>query len=184
MAATGDAPDADAPIVDSSELRYRGPMLSVRTDVLRFPDGRTFACDVVAHPGSVAIIATLADERLLLVRQYRYPVHRELWEIPAGKCELGETPLAGGLRELAEETGYHAERATILTTLAVTPGYCDEVLHFVRAHELTAGAQSLDRDECIAVRAVTLEEGMAMFARGEIADVKTLLALLWLRGQV
>jgi len=172
---------ADAtPIVESSTERYRGPVFRVRTDLLRYVDGHRFACDVVEHPGSVAIAAMLGERELLLVRQYRHPLHAMMWEIPAGKCEPGESPLEGALRELAEETGYRAARTELLATVAMTPGFCDEVLHLVLARDLSPGAQALDDDERIDVRAVTLEEGMAMFARGEIADAKTLLALLWI----
>ena len=171
-----------APVVESSTERYRGPVFRVRTDLLRYADGHRFACDVVEHPGSVAIAAMRGKRELLLVRQYRHPLRATMWEIPAGKCEPGETPLEGAARELAEETGYRAARVELLASVAMTPGFCDEVLHLVCARDLTPGAQALDDDERIDVRAVTIEEGMAMVARGEIADAKTLLALLWLKG--
>jgi len=170
-----------APVVESSEERYRGPVFRVRTDLLRYTDGHRFACDVVEHPGSVAIAAMLGERELLLVRQYRHPLRATMWEIPAGKCEPGESPLEGALRELAEETGYRAARVELLATVAMTPGFCDEVLHLVLARDLTPGAQSLDDDERIEARAVPLDDAMAMFERGEIADAKTLLALLWLK---
>ncbi|NNM99804.1 MAG: NUDIX hydrolase [Candidatus Eremiobacteraeota bacterium] len=170
-----------APVVESSEERYRGPVFRVRTDMLRYADGHRFACDVVEHPGSVAIAAMLGDRELLLVRQYRHPFRATMWEIPAGKCEPGESPLEGALRELAEETGYRAARVELLATVAMTPGFCDEVMHLVLARDLTPGAQSLDDDERIEARAVPLDDAMAMFERGEIADAKTLLALLWMK---
>ena len=169
-----------APVVESSAERYRGPVFRVRTDLLRYADGHRFACDVVEHPGSVAVAAMLGERELLLVRQYRHPLGATIWEIPAGKCESGESALDGAARELAEETGYRAARLELLASVAMTPGFCNEVLHLVLARDLTAGTQSLDDDERIDVRAVTLEEGMAMVARGEIADAKTLLAILWL----
>ncbi|MGC8484022.1 MAG: NUDIX hydrolase [Candidatus Baltobacteraceae bacterium] len=167
------------PEVESSTERYRGPVFRVRTDLLRYADGHRFACDVVEHPGSVAIAAMLGERELLLVRQYRHPLRATMWEIPAGKCEPGESPLEGAARELAEETGYRAGRVELLASVAMTPGFCDEVLHLVLARDLAPGAQALDDDERIDVRAVTIEEGMSMFARGEISDAKTLLALFW-----
>ncbi len=170
-----------SPVVESSEERYRGPVFRVRTDLLRYADGHRFACDVVEHPGSVAIAAMLGEREVLLVRQYRHPLRATMWEIPAGKCEPGESPLEGAARELAEETGYRAARVELLASVAMTPGFCDEVLHLVLARDLTPGAQSLDDDERIAVRTVTLDEAMTMVQRGEIADAKTLLAFLWLR---
>ena len=171
-----------SPVVESSEERYRGPVFRVRTDLLRYADGHRFACDVVEHPGSVAIAAMLGEREVLLVRQYRHPLRATMWEIPAGKCESGESPLEGALRELAEETGYRAARVELLASVAMTPGFCDEVLHLVLARDLTPGAQSLDEDERIEARTVTLDEAMAMVQRGEIADAKTLLALLWMRA--
>ncbi len=168
------------PVVESSEERYRGPVFRVRTDLLRYADGHRFACDVVEHPGSVAIAAMLGEREVLLVRQYRHPLRATMWEIPAGKCESGESPLEGALRELAEETGYRAARVELLASVAMTPGFCDEVLHLVLARDLTPGAQSLDEDERIEARSVSIDEAMAMFERGEIADAKTLLALTML----
>ncbi len=169
-----------SPVVETSEERYRGPVFRVRTDLLRYADGHRFACDVVEHPGSVAIAAMLGEREVLLVRQYRHPLRATMWEIPAGKCESGESPLEGALRELAEETGYRAARVELLASVAMTPGFCDEVLHLVLARDLTPGAQSLDEDERIEARSVSLDEAMAMFERGEIADAKTLLALTML----
>ena len=169
-----------APVVESSTERYRGPVFRVRTDLLRYADGHRFACDVVEHPGSVAIAAMRGERELLLVRQYRHPLRATMWEIPAGKCEPGETPLEGAARELAEETGYRAGRIAPLWTVFMTPGFCDETMHFFLARGLVAGPQSLDPDERIDVGAFALPQALGMLADGEIADVKTLLALQWL----
>jgi ADP-ribose pyrophosphatase len=170
------------PQVISSAPRFAGRVFRVRTDELRFPDGATASVDVVEHRGSYAVIATTADDRIVLVRQYRHPLGREVWEIPAGTAEPDERVIDGALRELAEETGYRASRSRNLGTFAMTPGFCDEVLHFVHADGLTDGEQELDEDERIVVQTFTIEEAESLLARGEIADAKTLIALLWMRG--
>jgi ADP-ribose pyrophosphatase len=126
------------------------------------------------------ILATPAPDELVLVRQYRHPAKRMLWELPAGTAEPGEDPAAGAARELAEETGYVAGRMRSLGSLFMTPGFCDEVMHFFHAQDLTPGPQSLDEDERIEVATMTREAAWRLVAGGEIADVKTVLALLWM----
>ena len=170
------------PQVISSCERFSGRVFTVRTDELVFDDGGTARVDVVEHRGSYALIATPSEETVVLVRQYRHPAGRALWEIPAGTAEPGEGMLEGALRELAEETGYRAATARPIGSLYVTPGFCDEVMHFVHADGLRAGDPSPDEDERIVVRNFTIDEMQQLVRNGEIADAKTLLALLWLRG--
>jgi ADP-ribose pyrophosphatase len=167
--------------VDSQRI-FEGRVFNVRIDRLAFSDGSEHRLDIVEHPGSVVILATPAPDELVLVRQYRHPARRLLWELPAGTAEPGEEPRAGAARELAEETGYRAGRITPLGSLLMTPGFCDEVTHFFHAEELRAGPQSLDEDERIEVAIFTREAAWRLVAAGEIADVKTVLALLWMVG--
>ncbi len=162
-----------------SVRRFSGRIFGVRTDRVRLPDGRETQLDVVEHRGSVAVIALADGGRIVLVRQYRHPAGRELWEIPAGTLEVGEEPLACARRELREETGYTAARLRPLATFYMTPGFCDERLHLVAARELTEGSQELDGDEAIRVGLFTIDEAKEHVAAGEIADAKTLLALAW-----
>lgn len=166
-----------------SQRIYEGRVFRVRTDELRYADGATHRCDVVEHEGTFSIIALCAPFELVLVRQYRHPVARVLWEIPAGTSERGEPPEDGARRELAEETGYRAGRMRALWSAYMTPGFCDELMHFYVAEDLQAGAQALDEDERIEVGCFTLDRALELLARGEIADVKTLLALQWLAAQ-
>lgn len=170
------------PEVISSHERFSGRVFRVRTDEIVFPDGGDARLDIVEHRGSYAIIATPAPRTVVLVRQYRHAVGRELWEIPAGTAEPGEGVLEGALRELAEETGYRAAVARKLGSLYVTPGFCDEILHFVHADELTAGETSFDEDERILVRNFTIDEIPQLVRDGEIADAKTLISWMWLSG--
>jgi ADP-ribose pyrophosphatase len=171
------------PEVLASEPAFAGRIFDVRRETVRFADGREQRLDIVAHPGSFAILACPAPDRFVLVRQYRHPARAWLWELPAGKAESGEAPLDGAARELAEETGYRAGSLREIASFYMTPGFCDERLHLVLAEELTPGERQLDPDEEIEVRVVDLAEAKAMAARGELLDAKTLLALLWLAGE-
>lgn len=170
------------PQVISSTPRFQGRIFSVRTDEIRFDDGATARLDIVEHPGSYAVIATPSTEQIVLVRQYRHPLGREVWEIPAGTAEPGEGIVEGAMRELAEETGYRASRARKLGTIFMTPGFCNEVMHLIHADGLQPGAQKLDDDERIVVQTFTIAQAESLLASGEIVDAKTLLALLWMRG--
>ena len=170
------------PEVISSEERFVGRVFRVRTDEIVFPDGGDARLDIVEHRGSYAIIATPAPDTLVLVRQYRHAVGRELWEIPAGTAEPGEGLLEGALRELAEETGYRAAAARLLGSFYMTPGFCNEIMHLVHADELTPGETSFDEDERIVVQNFTIDEIQQLVRNGEIADAKTLISWMWLRG--
>jgi ADP-ribose pyrophosphatase len=165
--------------IDSARV-FEGRVFNVRVDRVRYSDGAEHRLDIVEHPGSVVILASPAPEQLVLVRQYRHPAGRLLWELPAGTAEPGELPAAGAARELAEETGYRAGRIRAIGSLFMTPGFCDEIMHFFYAEELQAGPQSLDDDERIEVMTFTREAAWRLVASGDIADVKTVLALLWM----
>ena len=117
----------------------------------------------------------------MLVRQYRHAAGESLWEIPAGTAEPDEECEAGARRELREETGYSAGSWERLCVAYPTPGYCTEVVHLYLATGLQAGPQQLDEDEAIDVRSVSLDQAWEMQASGLIVDMKTLLAMLWLR---
>ncbi len=170
------------PQVISSQERFSGRVFRVRTDEIAFNDGATARLDIVEHRGSYAVIATPSKNMVVLVRQYRHAVGRALWEIPAGTAEPGESIAEGALRELAEETGYRASAAQLIGSFYVTPGFCDEIMHLVHADRLTAGEPSPDEDERIVVQNFTIEEMQNLVESGEIADAKTLIALMWLRG--
>ena len=170
------------PEVVATRRVFAGRVFDVRCDQIRWDDGQTAALDIVEHGDSVAIVALTSADELLLVRQYRHAASRFLWEVPAGSADPGEKPIDGARRELAEETGYRAGRLRSLGGCLVSPGYCDEFLHFVLAEDLVPGAQDLDEDERITVAAVSPSQARQMAARGEISDAKTLLAIAWLQG--
>lgn len=171
------------PQVISSVERFKGRVFSVRTDEVEFDDGARARLDIVAHGGSYAVVALPTPDSIVLVRQYRHAVGREIWEIPAGTAEPGEGIVNGALRELAEETGYRASSARHIFSFFMTPGFCDEVMHVILAEHLEPGMQALDEDERIAVQTFTIEETDSLLASGEICDIKTLFALFWMRGK-
>jgi len=167
--------------VASQEI-YKGRVFRLRVDTVEDADGKPHKLDIVEHPGSYAVAALPAPDRLVLVRQYRHAAKQELWEIPAGTAEAGESCEEGALRELREETGYTADSLALLCSVYPTPGYCTERVRIYAARGLHAGPQQLEDDERIDVREVTFQEAWSMQASGEIIDMKTVLALLWLAG--
>ncbi|HET9030803.1 MAG TPA: NUDIX hydrolase [Candidatus Aquilonibacter sp.] len=170
------------PQVISSRDRFTGRVFTVRTERLRYDDGAEHEVDVVVHGPSAAVIALTEHDELVLVRQYRHPVRRELWEIPAGRLDPGEDPVDGALRELGEETGYRAASARSLGAVAMSPGFCDELIHFVLAVGLRPGEQMLDEDERITVASFSADRAKNLMETGQIADAKSLLALQWFLG--
>jgi ADP-ribose pyrophosphatase len=122
------------------------------------------------------------DPLILMLRQYRYAAGSTLWEIPAGVLQPGEDPLAGARRELEEETGAHAERMEHLTTVYTTPGFTDEQIHLFWATGLTVGEPNHEPDEFIELRTENLSSVMGMIRSGEIADAKSIVALLYVAG--
>jgi ADP-ribose pyrophosphatase len=177
----------DRPQVESSQRVFEGPVFNVRVDRLRYPDGSQHRCDVVEHPGSVAIIAMPSTDSLVLVRQYRHAASTALWELPAGCAKAGEPLETGAGRELREETGLSAERMISIGALFATPGFCTETMNFFVADGLTQGEQMLDEDERIDVKSFSVDAAWRLVAGREIADMKTVLGLLWLgsnRGEI
>lgn len=157
---------------------YKGSVLCLDVDDVEEPGGVRAVREVVRHSGSVATLPVHDDGRVVLVRQYRYPVDREVWELPAGRRDAAESPEAGARRELEEETGLSAASIEPLSTFFTTPGFCDEVMHLFRATGLRQGASRPESDERIEVRAFSLDEAHGMVRRGEIQEGKTLVALL------
>jgi len=163
-----------------SDCLYEGYFIRLEQATVELPDGRQAQREIVRHPGAVAILPIL-NNKVLMVRQYRVAVEQAFWEIPAGKLEAGEAPLACAHRELIEETGYRAEKLTELRRFYLTPGFCDEEMFLYQAKELIAdNSLQLDEDEFLEVKAFSLDEMNELLAQNQIRDVKTMLALeLW-----
>lgn len=169
-----------------SRLVYEGRIFDVTVDRVPLPHGRVAELELVRHDGSVVLIPVADDGRLLLVRQYRYAADRFLWELPAGSLEHNEDPDSAAARECHEELGLIPGRLERLLTLYPTPGFCTETMTYYRATALRApgpddAAAHQDEDESIEVAAFSLDEIRAMVGRSEIADLKTVAALAFLR---
>jgi ADP-ribose pyrophosphatase len=156
---------------------YRGRVFSVEVDHVTLPNGRDHERAVVRHGPSVVLIPMHDDGRVVLVRQYRHPVGRTLWELPAGSVEPGETPEAAAARECEEEIREAPRDVVRLAGFFPAPGYCSEEMIYFRLAGLHPPARGSrhrpDDDEQIEARAFTVEEARAMLARGEIVDLKT-----------
>jgi len=145
------------------------------------PEGRWFDREVVRHPGAVVILPLLDDGRVVLLRNYRPTVERELIELPAGTCEPGEGLIETARRELAEETGYHAEQLDPLMAFYPSPGILDERMHVFVARKLTPGPQRLDSGEQLQPFIADWEQIAALLREKRIEDAKTLAVLLYWR---
>jgi ADP-ribose pyrophosphatase len=169
-------PDEE-PRVRESRVVHRGRCGVFGVHSLELPGGHVVELELLAHPGASAVIPFLAPGRILLIRQYRFAAGGPIWEIPAGKLDPGEDPQTCARRELAEETGYAAQRWMPLGRILTAPGFTDEIIHLFRAEELTAGPHSREPSELIELHEFSVDEVFAMVRRGEIYDAKTVVAL-------
>jgi ADP-ribose pyrophosphatase len=158
---------------------FTGKVFSVDRDTVKMPNGRAVTVDVVRHSKSVVLVPVPEPGKVILVRQYRYPVNAFLWELPAGSVDEGETPDQAARRECHEEIGLVPETVVRLSALYPTPGYCDEEMIFFRvsALEKTDEQAQVDEDEDIEAKTFDLPEARDMIRRGEITDMKTLIGL-------
>ena len=164
-----------------SSQAYRGHFLDVRRDEVSLPDGSLAQREYIVHPGAVMIVPLLDDGRVVVERQYRYPVGRVMLEFPAGKRDAGEAPAHCAVRELAEETGYSAREWARAGLLHNAIAYSTEGIEVWFARGLEAGAPRLDAGEFLEVGSSTLEALEAHARDGLLTDAKTLIGLLWLR---
>ncbi|MBQ8743418.1 MAG: NUDIX hydrolase [Clostridia bacterium] len=162
----------------SSNTVFDGKIIRVRKDKVLLPNGDTSFREVVDHNGGVCVAPLTDEEKLIFVRQFRYPYKEIVTELPAGKLEKGEDPHAAGLRELSEETGYIAERLKPLGILYPTPGYCGEKIYLYLAENMKKGEQRLDEDEFLSVEEIPLPSAVDMVMNGEITDSKTQVLVL------
>ena len=179
----------DAHLVErrlSGEALFHGRLLHVFRDTVRLPDGSIGTREFVLHPGAVMVIALLDDatgqQRLVLERQFRYPVGRIMVEFPAGKIDPGESPWACARRELREETGYNARQWARAGVLHPVSAYSSEAIEIWFARGLRAGPRGLDPGEFLEVFSTTLDELLHCCRDGRVTDGKTLAAALWLQN--
>jgi ADP-ribose pyrophosphatase len=163
----------------SSELVFDGKLLKVRRDRVRLPDHGTAEREYIQHPGAAMIIAPLDSGELLMERQYRYPLRREMIELPAGKIDPGEPPLETAKRELREETGYTASDWRHVATIHLAIGYSDERIEIFLARGLKHEGAKLDDEEFLEVIPVPLATALEWVREEKITDAKTISGLFW-----
>lgn len=174
----------DKPIVPREiKTIYKGKIFTVQVETLTLPKGGEMHAEIIRHPGSVVIVPVTDAQEIILVRQYRAPLGRWAWELPAGSLKPGEDVEKAAIRECHEEIGLVPSRLARLGAFYPTPGYCDEEMNFYRATGLRQphdheSAQP-DEDEDIEAKAFSVETIRTMIGAGEVIDLKTV-AGLWL----
>jgi ADP-ribose pyrophosphatase len=171
------------PRLISSKIAYKGKVFSVVTDKVEEPNGFINTRDVIRHNGSVVILAVDEskdpnDPEIVFERQYRHAVGLTLIELPAGRVEAHEAPLAAAKRELIEETGYRAKRWILLTKYFASPGFLGEWMQIYLARDIRQGASKPEPDEQIEVFRLPLSEALALVAANKVHDGKTLIGLM------
>ena len=178
-----DLPSGDSHLREeriSGEDIYGGIFLKMKRDKISLPNGEEAVREYLTHPGAVAIVAILDDGRVLLERQYRYPIAKACIEIPAGKLEIGEDHLLCAKRELEEETGYTAKKWSYIRRIHPVISYSTELIDIYLAEDLVPGKSHLDDEEFLDVFAAPLEQLIGWVEDGEITDVKTTISAYWL----
>ena len=166
----------------NTDLKYHGIIVDVRVDTVLLPNGKQSRREVVSHPGGVAVLPVTEDGNVILVRQYRYAMGRELLEAPAGKLEPGEDHRYSALRELEEEVGVIPEHLEYLGGLFVSPGISTETIHLYLATGLKQGHRHPDEDEFLNIETMPFQELLRQVLNGQVPDAKT--AALVMRAQL
>jgi ADP-ribose pyrophosphatase len=169
------------PKVLRSEKKYAGKVFDLIVDEIEYPSGNKSIREVASHPGGAVIVPVLPGNEIVLVRQFRYPVQRMVYELPAGKLNPGEDPAVCARRELEEETGYTARHWRPLTAIYTTPGFCNELLHLYLATDLRKserGQQLEEGEASLTVETIPLPRVIGMIEQGEIVDAKTICGVL------
>lgn len=158
---------------------FEGARFDVGEIEIKNNKGKKITREMVIHPGAVVILPLVDADKVVLIRNERYAIGKDLWELPAGTLEPGEPPDDTARRELIEETGYTCEQMIPLTRFYTTPGFCDEVMYAYAAKGLKHVGQNLDDSEKIEPKVFSWSEIMTMIKSGEICDGKTIAALLF-----
>lgn len=162
----------------SSDRIYTGKVISLKVDTVEIEKKGYQKREIVEHGGAVAIVAITNDNEVILVKQFRKPIEKVIWEIPAGKLEIGENPKDCAIRELKEETGYSAQNLKLIHKFYTSAGFSNQKIYIYLATELIAGENNFDDDEDLEVHKIDLEEAYNMISKNEIEDAKTSIGLL------
>jgi 8-oxo-dGTP pyrophosphatase MutT (NUDIX family) len=164
-------------VCNRSTLLKKGRVFDFYSENISLPNGVTIDMEIIRHPGAAAMVPIVENQRVLLLKQYRYAVDAYIWEIPAGTLEAGEDPEQCARRELVEETGYSGRRFEKLVELTPLPAYSDERIHIYLATGLVPAKQNLDADELLSVHPIGLEQALEMIGEGKIQDAKSIVGL-------
>ena len=133
--------------VTKSDLIFKGKVFNVQVDEIEYDSGNKGIREVAVHPGGAVVVAVTEDSKIIMVNQFRYPLQKNIFELPAGKLEYNEDPYNCAVRELEEETGYKAKKIKKLGQIYTTPGFCTELLHIYLAEDLIPGNHSREEGE-------------------------------------
>ena len=162
-----------------TQFNYKGKAVGFTSHEVILPNGKKAVREYLVHPGATAVLPFINKDTVALVKQYRYPVKEITLEVPAGKIDPKESPLACVKRELKEETGFTAKKIIKLTTFWTTPAFADEVLHIYAAFGLSKATASPDEDEFISYQAVPFKKLLKLVHTGKVKDSKTIIAALY-----
>lgn len=167
----------------STKQIFEGKIISVQVDTVQLPNGEQSTRELVKHPGAVAVIPVTKDGKIIMVRQFRKALEKEIIEIPAGKLELGEAPEVTAIRELEEETGYTTKQLQYVQSFYTSPGFADEIIYLYYTDQLEPmiDEAELDEDEFVEVMEVSLDEAETFMKEEKIHDAKTVFALMFLK---
>ncbi len=164
-----------------SKILYRGRVFQHRQDEVLTPSGEKAIRDVIVHPGAVGIVPVLNNKEIILIKQFRTALDKEIYEIPAGTLEPGEAPELCAQRELEEECGYQAKKWEKIFSFYTAPGFCTELMHLFVAKELIQTAQNLEPDEQIEPVCANWKQIQKWIQEEKIQDAKTLVGIsVWL----
>lgn len=165
----------------SSDRIYTGKTISLKVETVEVPNRGYQKREIVEHNGAVGIVAITPNNKVVLVKQYRKAIEKELWEIPAGKIERGENPKECAIRELKEETGYSAENMKLIHKFYTSAGFSNQKIYIFLAENLTPGERDFDEDEFLEVHEIDKDEVYNMIYKNEIEDAKTSIGMLLIK---
>jgi len=166
-----------------SQILFKGKVFDHQVDEIEYESGNRGIREIAIHPGGAVVVPVKDDGKIILVKQFRYPLQNTLIELPAGKLDKDEDPLVCATRELEEETGYKAKEIKKLGRIYTAPGYCTEILHIYSARGLTPGNHNREEGEHgMEILELTLTEIERMIINGQITDAKTIVGIFYLKN--